>query len=159
MLLIYNIFSGVLDMIWWSNVFWRPFQIGPHQVTHESPVKVYSLSNAVEEEDQLPYTVKEEYESVGNSSIEGSITSYDEVIEVTHPPPKKNSLPICNKLTVQSNTTIQSRAIRGIGCTADWVESIWIDSKRWQWRKWAACKEDDESSSCGSYESDSFESE
>ena len=65
----------------------------------ESPIKVYSLSKTVEVDQQPPFTVKEEDDesdisssssSSSSSSIEGSITSYDEIMEV----PSNNKSPL-----------------------------------------------------------------
>jgi len=53
-------------------------------VEDEGQIKIQSSSESVEV-DPPPFTVKEDEESNGNSSIEGSITSYDEIIEVVLP--------------------------------------------------------------------------
>jgi hypothetical protein len=83
-----------------------------------SPINVYSLSKSVDDDEhvnQPPFTVKEADEPVGNSSIELSITYYDEIVGVTHPPPNMTLCLLANKLaTIQHDYPIQSPTRDGI---------------------------------------------
>jgi len=61
--------------------------------TKESGTAKHYVADVSIEVDQPPLTVEKEEESDGNSTIEGSITSYDEIIEVV-PKSKSKSSPL-----------------------------------------------------------------
>ncbi|KAK1739046.1 hypothetical protein QTG54_010362 [Skeletonema marinoi] len=129
-----------------------------------SPINVSSLSKSVDEDEdvnQPPFTVKEEEYTVGNSSIEGSITSYDEIIEVTRPPPNRTPLPTGQQTGYNPTRLSNPEPYEGWDSLLTELRASGLILRDGNEDKEKSPNEeaDESSSSSGSYGSDSFESE
>ena len=94
---------------------------------------MYSLSKAVDEEDQPPSQSKKMMKWSATAVPKGAI-------EVTHHPPPNETPLSAGKQTGYNPTRLsnpdEEPYLRGLGFIIDRVESIWINPKRWQQRRY-----------------------